>query len=259
MDDDKIVPQDAFDPNEPAFKDTQSDSLKIPDDDIPAPTPEGSQPEDREGRSGLSPRAQKRIDRLTWEREEAARNAQAAQERADRLERMMEQSLSSRQEDEVPEKWRRILGEDNPQTKEFYKALNEEIQSRAEQAAQQARQALREEQEAEYSIASEISDSIDEQREELEDTLGRHLSDEEAADVLDVMDEFSPDREHLMPFSAAYEVWNSRSGAHNAARRQQRDEINSLVGQGNGGRVTPEQVIPKGQPDPGGWRRALGL
>lgn len=250
----------------PTDKSNQIDDSNIPDlgSESSKPTSEGaSDADDLESR----PRVQKRMDRLTWEREESRRTAQEATDRANRLEELLEKSLttprsSSSQDREVPAEWMEVLG-DTPITKKFYELLDKDMSARERRAAEVAIQAYVErEQEGVQSVRT-AERNIDNDREDLEDSLDRKLTDDEAASLLDIADEFTPTDEDgnytrpLMPLSAAYEIYRSRTVANSNGNKQARNSIASIVDT-RGGTVDSTKQPKIGRPNPDGWRGIFG-
>lgn len=265
--------------NEPAFDIKTPDSQKIDDSGIPEPRQEESRPAkrieegaaptrdgvSRETEEGGSPRFQRRFDKVYGERMFYEREAQAAKARAEAAERLLEQSMRGRTEpasDDKFNRWKKVLG-DTPVTKEFYDLLNGEMSAYEQRAAEKAIETFRETQQAAAERTKAAESAIDADMDELQDSLGRDLTDDEATEILNVADEMTPKdaegnyKRPLVPLTAAYEVYMARQKIDTGARREARNRANQAIGSGRGGIDDSPPTIQRGRPNPDGWRKAI--
>lgn len=212
---------------------------------------------------------QKRFDRIYGEREEFRRRAEDADKRVDKLAELLEQSLTASQQRQIattaPEKWRKILGEDNPKTDEFYALLNEEMTAREQRAAETALSAWEERQQKATSEVSQRTEALEVESEEFAESVGIDAStkegDEQLAAILEIQDEATPQQDGkytqpLIPIQVAYELYKSRIAAIGNPQKQRKLQAADAVGAGKGDIETPRSP-QKGRPDPGGWRKFL--
>jgi hypothetical protein len=264
-----------IDPNEPAFNIQTPSNNKINDVDVPEIPLEESGTEGKKERkpssgkkdaSDPSPRFQERFNEVYSEAKRNERELQYERERAERMEKLLEKQLTQgpRQEQGVPEKWKKILGEDNPQTEQFYQLLKEEFGNKGQSITkEEILEAIREEQKAEARVYREAEDSIDTDRDSLEDTLGRELEDDEAAEILEIAYELTPkDRygnyEQLVPMSAAYGEYRARQLESKTPQRNARNAAASVISARGGNISDTPRPVQGGRPDPGAWRKIFG-
>lgn len=271
------IPKDGLD--EPAFDVRTPDSQKINDEGVPELPQEESRPSrkveegaaptrdgvSRETDEGGTPRFQRRFDKVYGERMFYEREATQARARAEAAERLLEQSMRGRPEipsDDKFDRWKKVLG-DTPVTKEFYDLLNNEMSAMEQRAAEKASQNLNASQQESVGRIRAAESAIDADVEELEDSLGRDLTDDEAADILSIADEMTPKdsdgnyKRPLVPMTAAYEVYQARQTQNRGNRAVARNRVNSVVGSGRGGIDDAPPTTQKGRPNPDGWRKAI--
>lgn len=271
----EIIPQDVLG-DEPAFNVSPPDHLKINDSEIPDLVPEDSEPEikpeSRRGRkeeetAEVTPRFQDRFNEIYGEAKRHEREASEARERADRLERLLEKSMQQGQTPEkraVPDEWKKVLGE-TESTDAFYDLLDRELSTREQRAADKAYERFVEDQRDNTEAVRANEGAIDNELESLEDSIGRELTDEEAAAILDIADELTPQENgkyltNLVPLRAAYGEYRARQFEAKAPQQQQRQRVASVVS-AKGGSVGegPATQGVRGRPNPDGWRKAIGL
>jgi len=270
----EIIPEDVL--NEPAFNIATPDHQKINDSDIPELVQEESEPEikveSRKGRkeeetAEVTPRFQDRFNEIYGESKRHEREAQEARDRADRLERLLEQSMQQGRAPEkrnVPDEWKRVLGETEA-TDAFYELLDKELSTRESRATEKAYERLIEEQRGSTEAVRANEGAIDRELESLEDQLGRELTDEEASAILDIADELTPQENgryttNLVPLRAAYGEYRARQLEAKAPQQQQRQRVASVVSaKSSSVGESPAQREVRGRPNPDGWRKAMGL
>jgi hypothetical protein len=267
------IPEDVL--NEPAFNIQTANHQKINDSDIPELDQGESEPEVKvESRKGkkeedveVTPRFQDRFNEIYGEAKRHEREASEARERADRLERLLETSLQQARTPEkrtVPDEWKKVLGETDA-TEAFYELLDRELSTREQRAVEKAYERYVEEQQGSTEAVRANEGVIDSELEALEDSIGRELTDDEAAAILDIADELTPQENgryltNLVPLRAAYGEYRARQFEAKAPQQQQRQRVASVVS-AKGGSVgeSPATREVRGRPNPDGWRKAIGL
>lgn len=265
------IPQDVL--NEPAFQNVTPNSLKIDDSDIPELTPSDSEPEvkvetRKDEDPDVTPRFQDRFNEVYGESKRNERLAQEAQDRADRMERMLEETLKATRPSEtrsVPDDWKKALG-DTPVTQEFYDLLDRELTTREQRATEKAYERLQTEQAQQNDSVQQGIQVIDSDLDELEKGIGRALTDDEQDSILDIADEMTPkDRygnyaQPLIPLRAAYGEYRARQLEAKTPQKEARARANAIVSaRGSTVEENPAASLVRGRPNPDGWRKALGL
>jgi hypothetical protein len=267
------IPEDVL--NEPAFNVSAPDHSKINDSDVPELVREDSDPEikvePRKGRkeedTEVTPRFQDRFNEIYGEAKRHEREASEARDRADRLERLLEQSMQQGRTPEkrgVPEEWKKVLGETEA-TEAFYELLDRELSTREQRAVEKAYERYVEEQQGSTEAIRANEGVIDSELESLENSIGRELTDDEASAILDIADELTPQENgkyttNLVPLRAAYGEYRARQFEAKAPQQQQRQRVASVVSaKGSGLGESPATREVRGRPNPDGWRKAIGL
>ncbi|SRR6266481_4588645 len=211
---------------------------------------------------------QRRFDRVYAEKETLKREKAEADQRIDRLAGMLEQQLTASQQKEVarttPDKWKKILGEDNPLTDQFYALLDEEMTAREQKAAERALHQWEEKQTNESTQIAERVNDLTDAHESFADTIGLDTSteqgDDQMAKILAIQDELTPTgkdgkySQPLIPIQVAYEVYKARSASVVNPQKQRKAQISQIVSSGRGD-VNSSRTPNRGRPDPGGWRK----
>lgn len=178
--------------------------------------------------------------------------SQTYQERVAALEAQIN---SNRAHEELPDWWKQDYGEGDEQAKAykaFKRGLQEELKQQMEvQYAEQARaEAARQER------VRSTEQSFDEQMEELEDTLGRNLTDNQKSELLEIVEEYSPQEDGsytaYMPISKAYKLWQNNQST-NVAKK----EMASIAGIQSSGNSS-QQSQSSAPPQWGDWRKRFG-
>lgn len=269
----EIIPEEFL--NEPAFNVSVPSHQKINDEDVPELDQGESEPETKvESRKGkkeeeteVTPRFQDRFNEIYGESKRHEREASEARERADRLERLLEQSMQQGRTPEkrtVPDEWKKVLGETEA-TDAFYDLLDRELSTREQRAVEKAYERYVEEQQGSNDAVRANEGVIDSELESLENSIGRELTDEEASAILDIADELTPQENgkyltNLVPLRAAYGEYRARQFEAKAPQLQARQRVASVVS-AKGGSVgeSPATREVRGRPNPDGWRKAIGL
>lgn len=268
------IPEDEL--NEPAFNVSVPSHQKINDEDVPELVPEDSEPEikvdSRKGRKDdadpeVTPRFQDRFNEIYGEAKRHEREASEAKDRADRLERLLEQSMQQGRTPEkrsVPDEWKKVLGETEA-TDAFYDLLDRELSSREQRAVEKAYERYVEDQRDNSEAVRANEGVIDSELESLENSIGRELTDDEAEAILGIADELTPQENgkyltNLVPLRAAYGEYRARQFEAKAPQQQARQRAASIVN-AKGGSVgeSPATQQVRGRPNPDGWRKAIGL
>ncbi len=214
---------------------------------------------------------QKRFDRIYAEKEEFKRQVEQSNQRVDRLAELLEKSLTTQQQRQIatttPDKWKKILGEDNPLTDQFYTALTEELAEQRKLAREEAAKEWGERQTQETTQLAERSKQLENMHTEFADTVGIDPStkegDEQLAAILEIQDELTPTgadgkySQPLIPLEAAYEIYKARQTSASAPQKENRLQKAAIVGAGRGDTDAPRNP-GKGRPDPSGWRKFVG-
>lgn len=271
----KLVPENT-DLSETAFHIDTHSSQKVNDTDIPDLPPADSEPkakiearEDRRSPSSESKgdadkepssRFQERFSEVYGTAKRLERDVEYERERAERLEKLLEQQLTSgaKPKENVPEKWRKILG-DTPVTEEFYQALKEEFGTSPSLTKEEILETIREEQRAEARGQRAVEESIDSERDALEDRIGKDLTDDEATEILEIAYELTPKDRHgnydkLVPMSAAYGEYRARQLETKTPQRTARTQAAAVIGARSGNIQDTPRPTSGGRPDPGAWR-----
>ncbi len=211
---------------------------------------------------------QRRFDRVYAEKETLKREKAEADQRIDRLADMLQQQLTASQQKEIarttPDKWKKILGEDNPLTDQFYALLDEEMTAREQKAAERALQQWEEKQQNETTQVAERVNELTDVHESFADDIGLDTSteqgDAEMAKILAIQDELTPTgtdgkySQPLIPIEVAYEVYKARNASTVNPQKQRKAQVSQIVASGRGD-VNSPRTPSKGRPDPGGWRK----
>ncbi len=241
----------------------------IPKDDETEVPQKTSKKEDDEEDEPRIP--QKRFDRIYAEREEFKRQVQESNQRVDKLAEMLEKSLSTQQQRQIaestPDKWKKILGEDNPLTDQFYSALKEELAEQRKLAREEASQEWNDRQTKETEGFAQRSAQLEEMHTDFAESAGIDPStsegDEQLAAILEIQDELTPTgadgkySQPLIPIEAAYEIYKARQGSVLQGQKTNRNSKAAIVGSGRGDTDAPRNP-QKGRPDPSGWRKFIG-
>ncbi len=170
----------------------------------------------------------------------------------ERLRQGREERQTFEQSSETPDWWKKLYG-DSPESKEGYRIFSQNMPRTLtkEEIRQEARQAYIEEQQQESQRVEGNLETLDDTLDDLGAYLGRDLTEKEQADVLDIMDEYTPkddDGMYMGPlFSAekAWEVYELRQRANQGTRKQERDSVASLTGTESHGEPGTSHTLDK--------------
>lgn len=149
---------------------------------------------------------------------------------------------------ELPAWWKRLYG-DTSESKEGYAIWKENNPTLSrEDIRQEALQAYQEVQRSETRRIAQNLESIDEKMDDLSVYVGRDLTEQEQADVLDIMDEYTPQDEdgyyigQVFPAEKAWEIYELKNASDKAGKKQSRDKVASLISSESRGEPSPIQT-----------------
>lgn len=207
-----------------------------------------------------------RLKAVTDARREAEDRAAEAEDRYQRLlsEREQRQQGQFQQQVELPTWWVKLYG-DTDQSKEAYSYELERQQTIREEARREALEAVREERAQEGQVLSSNERIIDNRLEDLGQVLGRDVTEQEEASILDIVDEYTPkDRDgnyagELISFEKAWEIHELRQSQATGKTRQARRAPTDLTSQSSQGEPTGKEKDDKNwNPlDWNSWKRRI--
>ena len=174
----------------------------------------------------------------------------------------IEQAKNDRQTEEdieIPQDWIELYG-DSDIAKRAYRLQVQREEKLQEAAINKAIERIRN-QEQEEEIALERNEEvIDENLEQLQESIGRKLTQKQEEDILSIVDEFSPtgpDGKYitLFPFDKAFEIYQLRNAKAVQRTTQQRTQIAGLTGNNSDGEI--ESSNPNFDRSWDGWRKEL--
>lgn len=227
----------------PSLADVAQDSKEDVKEDAPEETDSG-------GKKVRIPAS--RLKTLTSKVNELEAKLQESQTYAERVAALEAQLRESRNsDDDLPDWWKDSYGDDENsrkgyknQQRIFREEMTREFERReADRMAQEAERAER---------IESIENSFDQQMDELEETIGRELTDTQKSELLDIVGEYSPqeDGKYLayMPVDKAYEIWQ-----HTQTQSPAKQEMARIAGISSSGSASPESS--KERPQWGDWRK----
>lgn len=193
-----------------------------------------------------------RLKTLTTELKELREQASTLPSAMERI-AALESQIANKDEEGLPDWWKEAYG-DNDVSKQGYKnqqrIMREELQRGLQQVEREREAAETERAERIEAIES----SFDEQMDGLEESLGRNLTDNQKAEIMDIVGEYSPQENGkyigYMDISKAYELW--QRGSASSAKREMAD----IAGIQSSGSAAPEPS--KERPQWGDWRKRFG-
>ena len=185
-------------------------------------------------------RFKKYHDEAKQAREEAERYRAEAEELRNRPEPVQYNA-------ELPEQWKKLYG-DTEQSRDAWKLQQELNREMREEALAEAREAVRNERYEEQERIEANVETIDEHFEELGDFVGRDLTEQEQSSVLDAVDYLTPKDRYgnyagpLVPFEAAWDYVQAKSGTARKAQTQSRNQVAAASGAQSQGEPNSEQL-----------------
>jgi len=152
-----------------------------------------------------------------------------------------------------------FAGQDNENIRRAYKLELERVAGIEARATQRAMEAIERRSLQENEAYRENVSALDQNLEEASEILGRRLTSDEEAAILDILDEWSPkDREGnivaLMPVEKAVELYEAQQAR--SPRREARNQIAGLSGGSSGGEADTSGASKEYNPR-GGWRQVF--
>lgn len=199
-----------------------------------------------------------RIPASRWKTVQAkaeAAEAEAAQLR-DRLASLETEVRSRPQTDNLPDWWKKDYGEDENSKKAystFKQGLKEELRQERQYEQEQERIAR---QQADARVV-EIAEGFDNQMEDLEEELGKNLSDREKTELLEIVEQYSPQDEQgnypaFISVQKAYEL-SQKLAVKNPAK----ERMAEIAAASSEGSSAPTQN--SGPLSWDGWRSKYGM
>lgn len=169
---------------------------------------------------------------------------------------------------DVPDYWKKMYGDEKSDNwtlvQEAWKVQQQANNAMFEQARKEALDAVRNERGQEEEALKDNMQTIDQNLEQLTDTLGRDLTEKEQSAVLDIVDEYTPkddDGNYLgavIPFDKAWEIYELKNTAAKAPKAQARDQVASLTGTASQGDTSITEKDANFNPlDWNAWRKRI--
>ncbi len=181
---------------------------------------------------------------------EAEQRAAKLEEELANLEHSRAERIESENPTEPPKEWFEAVGGDTPTARNAWNVLRKQFAPSEEYIERLAAQTLERVQMAEDQRVLSNERTIDDQLEDLSISLGRDLTEDEQAAVLDIMDEFSPidDKGRILslyPADMAWDLYEIQSQGQVSERKQARNRAAEVIGSGSRGEV----AAPAGKKD----------
>lgn len=166
-------------------------------------------------------------------------------------------------ESEIPSFWKEMYG-DSDASQRAWQIQSEQNEAMLQKARDEAKDAYRQERYEEIERQQKNVEAIDTGLETLKDFVGRDLTEKEQAAVLDIVDDFTPKGQdgsynsNLFPFEKAWEIYELKSNAQKAPKKESRDNVAALTGRQTQGEPTINEKDKDFNPmDWGAWRNKL--
>ncbi|MHB8603594.1 MAG: hypothetical protein ACYC9R_13245 [Nitrosotalea sp.] len=197
-----------------------------------------------------------RLKTLTTKVSELEKQVQETQSYRDRVAALEAQLKENTAQDDLPDWWKEQYGDTELSRKgyENTKRVQREILQQELKAMEEQREAAQAERQARVEA---IERSFDEQMADLEETLGRELTDNQKGEIMEIVEEYSPlddtgKYESYIRIAKAYEIWQKGQGLS-----QSKQEMARIAGsQSSGGVQTPQS---NERPQVGDWRKKYNL
>jgi hypothetical protein len=234
---------------------TQDDAATTQDTTVTSDTDKDDVASDKEDRVPKS-RFLKRDRELMEERHQRELLAKDFQRLEAELEAVRSARTSTANGD-VPKWWVDRWG-DSEESKATYETYRHTMQEELRDLRESIREEERSERQRAQEIEETVSQTFDDQLESLEDTLGKSLSDKQAADLLGIVEEYSPtdedgNFESFISLDKAYEIYDMRQ---RTSRNSSKDHLAKVAGTTSQGDASP--APSNGPPQWGDWRRRVG-
>lgn len=193
----------------------------------------------------------------------AEARARFADELEERLARIEQQStFRSEKTGELPRSWVELYG-DSDKSKDIYKAEQQRQREWFEQAKDELLQTFQGQEREEAKRRQLIESTIDDNLDSLESSLGKVLSDDEKADILDVVDQYTPQDEdgnflgEPIDLDKAYEIYELKKAQANTSKRRARRAVSSLTSTSSEGDASVGTQTSDEPPRWGNWRKKI--
>lgn len=164
---------------------------------------------------------------------------------------------SSTSEGGAPKWWTDQWG-DGDEAKAAWNVYDQTMKEQLRSLREDMRQEEQYERQQRVEVEQQISDTFDTQLEELEDTLGKSLSDKQAAELLTIVEKYSPtdsdgNFESFISLDKAYEIYDLQQ---RGGRNESKDRLSRIAATTSQGDSNP---APSSKPPQwGDWRTRLG-
>ncbi len=167
---------------------------------------------------------------------------------ADEIESLKKTRQTPVQETELPKEWVNLYG-DSEASKEYYKAESSRREELLKAAEDRAYERLLQSTKAEAERVEANEAFLDEGLENLSETLGRDLTEDEEGAVLDLVEEFSAKDEDgnlvaVFPIDKAWEIYELKEKALKTSQTSKKANISSVISaksKGGTAKNTPQE------------------
>lgn len=208
-----------------------------------------------------------RFEKMRERAEEAERRSAEDAGLRTRLAALEEQARRPRidKDVELPNYWTKLYG-DSDTSREAYVADQELRQTERERMLSEIREEMQSNRTRETELIQQNSEAIDDMFDEFESEVKRTLTDDEKADLLEIIDEYTPtgkDGRYIegaeMPIEKAYEIFELRSNQRKYPKRQARNQVAALSSASSEGESSSEASNDDTAPPRwGSWRSKFG-
>jgi hypothetical protein len=224
-------------------------------DQATAPSPAENDDEDRVPVS----RFRKTREELISAREQLASFNTLQQELAE-IKNELRSSRSQSATSATKDAWVKLYG-DSSESIEAYDLQQSYLASVRDDLKNEMREESLKEQQYRTDTQEAVSNQFDDQRELLEESLGKALKDDDAASLLEIVEEFSPQNddgtynpESLMSLEKAYDIFQMRRNAPRG-NRASKDELSRIASASSEGST---QTTSSERPDWNDWTKRFG-
>lgn len=173
------------------------------------------------------------------------------------LENVRSSSRVSSSNGDMPAWWSERWG-DSEQSKASWETYNHTMKEELRSLREDLKNEDRAERQARQEREQAVSAAFDDQLETLEDSLGKSLSDKQAAELLGIVEEYSPtddegNFESFISLDKAYEIFDLRQRGSRGTSKDRLSRIAATTSQGDA------TAAPSANPPQwGDWRRRIG-
>lgn len=189
--------------------------------------------------------------------------------RAEERAKILEEQLNTRNQNtdydediSVPDEWKELYG-DSDEARKAYAIQLKLNEKNAEETTKKVLESIKQEQAEQEQIVQQNLDYIETNITNLEETIGRKLTESEESSILDIQDEFTPkdsDGNYIAPLldaEKAYEIYTLRGSTAKAEKSQIRRKVVSITNSNSEGESS-NKAFENYRPGEGGlWRDKL--